>query len=244
MSFRCFNLAKQKTQSGFTLIEIIVAIIIFSLLSVMGYEGMVAAIDYHNRSKIAYEWQNQLHKTNAIIMQDLLHLRPRPVRDRLGGQERAYHTTDPDYEVQFTRGGLPSVQGSTFGGMQRVAYSVSDDNELLRWTWPTLDAFVSEEPNSQVLMGEVESLEFFQLNSRNEFEEDWPPLNETTPIYSLPRLIRFELELLNGDKIERIIPGVEDLPAAIDPYNLRGINAEEASDSDVRAEERDEDEDL
>lgn len=235
------NKGSANGQSGFTLIEIVVALVIFSLISIMGYEAMNGAIDYHNRSRVAYEWQNQLHKSNAIIMQDILHLRPRPIRDRLGGQERAYHTTDPDYVVQFTRGGLPSVQGSTLGGMQRVAYSVSDENELLRWTWKTLDAFVTEEPNSQVLMEEVKSLEFFHLNSRNEFEEDWPPLNETISIDSLPRLIRFELELINGDKIERTMPGVENLPRSVTPIIPRAPT--DAPDSDTRADERNGDDD-
>jgi len=200
------------SQGGFTLIEVIVALVIFSFLSVLGYQGLVSIIDYNERSRSSYEEQNQLHKTGAILMQDLLHLRPRPIRDRLGGRERAYTTGDPDYEVQFTRGGLPSIFGSSAGGLQRVAYSVSEDKELIRWTWPILDAFGSEEPSAQVLMGTVSRLKFYQLNSRNEFEENWPPLNQNIPIDGLPRMIRVEIELENGDKIERLIPGLQSLP--------------------------------
>ena len=199
-------------QRGFTLIEIIVALVIFSFLSVLGYQALIAIVNYNERSRSSYEEQNQLHQATAILMQDMLHLRPRPIRDRLGGKERAYTTADADYEVKFTRGGLPSVPNSSFGGLQRVAYSVSEENDLIRWVWPTLDAFSDEEPVSQVLMNGVSELAFYQLNSRNEFEENWPPLNQNVSIEVLPRMIRVDIELVNGDKIERLIPGVESVP--------------------------------
>jgi len=231
------SLVRKKPQTGFTLIEVLVAIVIFSFVSVMSYEAMTGVIDYVNRSRVTYAWQNQLHRSNALIMQDMLHLRPRPVRERLGGQLHAYHTTDPDYVVQFTRGGLPSVQGSTFGGMQRVAYSVSDDSELLRWTWPVLDAFISDEPRSQVILTSVESFQVFQLNSRNEYEENWPPLNENIAIHSLPRLIRYEIVMLNGDTIERIIPGVENVPDGDDPFGIRAQRPVEPGESDEAVEQ-------
>ena len=194
---------------GFTLIEILVALVIFSVLSVLTIEGLSALVSYSERSRSAYQLQNDLHRSSAILMQDLLHLRPRPIRDRLGGSKRAYDTRDADYAVEFTRGGLPSFGGNNLGGLQRVAYSVSADKELLRWSWPTLDAFSSEQPRSQVLMTEVEAITFYQLNAQNDFEENWPPLNQTVAIDELPRMIRVEIELLGGAKIERLIPGIQ-----------------------------------
>ena len=199
-------------QKGFTLIEIIVALVLFSVLSVLGYQGLTSIVDYNERSRSAYSEQNQLHRASAIIMQDFLHLRARPIRDRLGGRERAYTTDHPDYAVQFTRGGMPSIVGSTTGGLQRIAYSVSDEGELIRWVWPTLDAFSSEEPNPRVLMEAVSSLRFYQLNARNEFEENWPPLNQSVAVDELPRMIRIDIEMENGNRIERLIPGLESLP--------------------------------
>lgn len=205
---------RSKYQKGFTLIEIVVALIVFAVLSVLGYQGLVSVVDYNERSRQAYQEQNQLHRATSILTQDLLHLRPRPIRDRLGGQLRAYDTNDPDYSVVFTRGGLPSVVGSSLGGLQRVAYSVSEDKELLRWTWPVLDSFTEEEPESQVLMTSVESIGFYQLNAANVFEGNWPPLNENKAIDELPRLMRFEIEMVNGDKLERWMPGVQPIPAS------------------------------
>lgn len=203
---------KKFNHNGFTLIEAIVALTIFSMLAVLGYRGLDAILEYDERSRTSYKSQDQLHRADAIMMQDLLHLRSRPIRDRLGGFQRAYTTEDPDYEVQFTRGGLPYVFGNSAGGMQRIAYSISEDNELIRWTWPTLDSFTDDEPDSQVLMESVSSLTFYQLNARNEYEENWPPLNQNVAVNGLPRMIRVEIELESGEKIERLIPGVESIP--------------------------------
>jgi general secretion pathway protein J len=203
-----------RQQFGFTLIEVLVALVIFAVLSVLGYQGLAAILDYEQRSRTAYEEQMQLHRATAVLLQDFIHLRPRSTRDRLGGRNRAYQTTDPDYIVSFVRGGLPTLPGSSFGGMQRVAYSVSDDDELLRWVWPVLDSFTEIDPDSTVLINVVDSFEVYQLNAANEFEENWPPLNETLPDDVLPRMIRLEIILSEGITIERLIPGVESLSSA------------------------------
>ena len=197
---------------GFTLIEVMVALTLFSMLTILGYQAFSGVLAYNERNRTSYEAHNQLYKASFLLTQDLMHLRARPIRNRLGGRERAYTTADPDYAVKFTRGGVPSLAGSATGGLQRVAYSVSAAGELIRWTWPTLDAFTREEPFPRVVMESVSSLRVYQLNGRNEFEENWPPLNQRVSIDELPRMIRVELELNNGDRIERLIPGLQALP--------------------------------
>jgi len=214
-------------QIGFTLIEVLVALVIFAVLSVLGFQGLAAVLDYDQRSRTAYQEQIQLHRATAVLLQDFIHLRPRSTRDRLGGRNRAYQTTDPDYVVSFVRGGLPSIPGNSFGGMQRVAYSVSDEDELLRWVWPVLDSFTEVEVESTVLMNSVASFEVFQLNAANEFEENWPPLNESLSEEALPRMIRLEITMLDGFTVERLIPGVEYVPSILQGDN----NGEESQEN-------------
>jgi len=214
-----------RKQFGFTLIEVLVALVIFAVLSVLGYQGLAVILDYEQRSRTSYEKQMQLHRATAVLLQDFIHLRPRSTRDRLGGRNRAYQTTDPDYIVSFVRGGLPTIPGSSFGGMQRVAYSLTDEDELLRWVWPVLDAFTEVDPESTVLMTDVDAFEIYQLNAANEFEENWPPLNESLTEDVLPRMIRLEITLSDGVTIERLIPGVESVPAA--PQSSDESNSED-----------------
>ena len=218
---------RNRRQLGFTLIEVLVALVIFAVLSVLGYQGLAAVLDYDQRSRTAYQEQMQLHRATAVLLQDFIHLRPRTTRDRLGGRNRAYQTNDPDYVVSFVRGGLPSIPGNSFGSMQRVAYSVSDENELLRWVWPVMDSFTEIEPEADVLMNSVVSFEVYQLNAANEFERDWPPLNETLPEEILPRMIRLEITMLDGYTVERLIPGVEYVPSTLAGNN----NGEESPEN-------------
>lgn len=197
-----------KKESGFTLIEIIVALVIFSVITIACVRALTFILDYVEREQNFYQDQSHIQRTWNIVFQDLLHMRPRTERDRLGGVKRAYQTDIDEYLLLFTRGGLPPITGSE-GGLQRVAYSVDEDGQFIRWTWPSMDMYNDEEPNEQVLMGGVSQAEFWQLNASNEYEANWPPLNEQLSDDALPRMIRLVIEMETGDRIERIIPGLQ-----------------------------------
>lgn len=203
-----------KKSAGFTLIEIIVALAIFALLTVLCFRGLTFILDYVERDEAYYQDQDRIQRAWSIILQDILHMRPRAERDRLGGVERAYQTGIDEYLLVLTRGGMPTITG-TESGLQRVAYSLSEEGEFLRWTWPGMDLFSDEEPTSQLLIGDVNAIEFWQLNASNEFEQSWPPLNEQIAVTSLPRMIRLVIELQDGVRIERLIPGIEAPAAAV-----------------------------
>ncbi|MEQ9021808.1 MAG: hypothetical protein RLN82_03500 [Pseudomonadales bacterium] len=65
------------------------------------------------------------------------------------------------------------------------------------------------------------------MNAANEFEENWPPLNETLSEEALPRMIRLEITMLDGFSVERLIPGVEYVPSAPEGNN----NGEESPEN-------------
>jgi len=196
------------SQGGFSLLEVIIALIIFAMIVSFVTVGLSRIVDYVERDREQYQPQNKIQRTWSVILQDMLHLRPRTQRDRLGGVILAYQTNFGPYAVSFTRGGLPPIPG-TLSGMQRVAYSVDEEGQLLRWVWPGLDLFDEVEPDSQVLMGGVEEIQFLQLNARNEYDPDWPPLNETLQPNALPRMVKLVIRMTNGDEIERVVPGIE-----------------------------------
>lgn len=193
---------------GFTLIEVLVALIIFTLITILGFRALTYILDYVERDESYYQDQDRIQRAWNILLQDMLHLRPRAVRDRLGGITRAYQTGTDDYLLVLTRGGMPTITG-TESGLQRVAYSLSDEGEFLRWTWPGMDLFNDAEPASQLLIGGVARVEFWQLNASNEFEQNWPPLNQQVTLTELPRMVRLVIEMEDGAQIERLIPGVE-----------------------------------
>jgi general secretion pathway protein J len=199
--------------SGFTLIEMLVAMTVFSILSVMAYRALdgVLALDERSSNTLAADSAKQ--RAMAILLQDFLHIRPRVVRDERNDYQRAYEVSE-EYAVRFTRGGLPML-ASMPAGMQRIAYSLNDDKELLRWVWPQLDGTSDLEPQSKVLLTGVEKFVVEQLDKNNSFVNAWPPINEATELHGLPKLIRLTIELADGSKLERLIPGVESSAARL-----------------------------
>ena len=195
---------------GFTLIEVLVVMVIFSVLMVLGYMGFERMVDVDARSRQQVAEQNQLHYSWSVLINDFLQLRARPVRDQLGDPQAAYQVEVDDYAVRFTRGGLPLGVDSS-GGLQRVAYRVNEKGELERWVWPVLDQLVDNQPIAQPLMGGVSSIRFEQLDLENNYQLLWPPLNTNLSLQALPRMVRITLTLADGSELMRLVPGV-DLP--------------------------------
>jgi general secretion pathway protein J len=198
---------------GFTLIEMLVAMTIFSILSVMAYRALDGVLALDERSSNTLAADSAKHRAMAILLQDFLHIRPRVVRDERNDYQRAYEISE-EYLVRFTRGGLPML-ASMPAGMQRIAYSLNDEKELLRWVWPQLDGTSDLEPQSKVLLTGVEEFLVEQLDENNSFVNAWPPINEATELHDLPKMIRLTIELADGRKLERLIPGVESSAARL-----------------------------
>ncbi|GAF77200.1 unnamed protein product [marine sediment metagenome] len=204
---------RNRRNNGFTLIEVLVAISIFAMLSIFSVQGflLVANMEQRNREEVATE--QAFHRVWSLIGQDLLHIRQRPIHDQFGVVSGAYIAGRDPYLVEFTRGGLPSVSVAP-GGMMRIAYRLSDEGELIRTTWSALDTPDIDDFQERVIMTGLVEAQFEQLNDSNYFESLWPPLNaqgETANI--MPRMIRVTLETMDGLALTRLMPGLTTVGA-------------------------------
>ncbi len=216
------TLAINRSISGFTLIEVLIAISIFAMLSIFSVQGflLVANMEQRNRAEVATE--QSFHKAWSLIGQDLLHIRQRPVHDQFGTVSGAYIAGRDPYLVEFTRGGLPSLPVAP-GGMTRVAYRLSEEGELIRTTWSALDTVDIDDVQERVILDGLEEVQFEQLNDSNYFEPIWPPLNSQGNTENLmPRMIQVSLQTLEGLEMTRLMPGI--IPATITASGGRGGN--------------------
>jgi general secretion pathway protein J len=195
--------------AGFTLIEIMVALIIMAVIMIMAYNAFDGVLRLESRSKEAFLAENRRSLAFSIMLNDFLHMRARPARDQLGGVRPAYLAPSGDYSVEFTRGGLPDV-GTMAGGIQRVAYRV-EENKLIRTTWQTVDIAASTETLDQVLATGVVDLEVSQLDQDRRYTGNWPPLNVDLNPDALPPMVRIVLTTQDGDDIDMLIPGTGNL---------------------------------
>ena len=137
--------------SGFTLIEILVAMAIFTLLSALAYGSLSRTIQ---SSEILSDRMNRLQSVQRTIRQldqDFMQLAPRPVRKDLGDSYSPALQADSQLStaLELTRGGWSNPAARPRGSLQRVAYVVEDE-QLLRYHWHVLDRTFSNEQRRMV----------------------------------------------------------------------------------------------
>ena len=200
-------------QSGFTLVEAVVSLMLLAVMSVMSYQAVEVILGANERSRTNLSDEAQLHRAWQIINRDLFHLRPRTFADGLGSKEPAYVTNPDQFGLRFSRGGGP-LTGSNPTGVSRIEYSLNAKDQLERRSWPITATSLNNDGNLLILMNNVDTVEIEQLSRGRLFVPDWPPLNEIHSSLSLPRMIRITIVSLDGSETTRLIPGLDYDPRA------------------------------
>lgn len=195
-----------------------VALLIMAVVSVLAYSAFDGVLQMETRSKEQFLGENRLQLATSVILNDLIHLRQRPVRDLLGGQEGAYLAPRGEFALVFTRGGAADFS-AVGGSVQRLGYRV-EDGRLIRSRWQVVDAGPSTLREDQVLATDIESLNVEQLDKGGDFSPFWPPANEYVGLAAVPALIRVTLVSAGGESHSLLVPGpdtaVETGPAGGD----------------------------
>ena len=97
--------------AGFTLIELMVAMAIFGILSALAYGVINQTILNSEILSSRMERLKAIQKTVRLISDDFIQLAPRPVRQDIGEGFSASLTTDIQsvYAVELTRGGWSNL---------------------------------------------------------------------------------------------------------------------------------------
>jgi len=197
----------KRNPDGFTLLELMVAVAIFAVLSAMAYGGLRNVIDNSQQTEIAMKRLQQVQLAMLKISRDLTQLSPRSIRDEYGNTS-SYILTDQgdDIFIEFTRGGRRNPAEMLRSHLQRVAYKI-EENTLSRLYWPQLDRTQEMQPYESVLLEEVESASIRFLDNDNEWHDEWPPFSATgqtdgdTVVLSA---IEFTVELQDWGELVRI----------------------------------------
>jgi len=199
MNARC-----KKSTSGFTLLEILVALIIFALISIMTYRGLTTVLQ--TRTHLAEE--NRKWRAVAMLFaridQDLSMLSKRPVRDAsdLTAPPFAAQPIAPgeqDAQLMFTRMGF-SGQTNALAGPMRCAYRLRGEvvEQLL---WPAPDSAPRAVPVINTLLENVATMEFQYLDNAGAWHTRWPlPGNNMV----FPAAVQVVLELKSKERVTRL----------------------------------------
>ncbi|MGB5456913.1 MAG: type II secretion system minor pseudopilin GspJ [Gammaproteobacteria bacterium] len=162
---------------GFTLLELLVAVAIFSVLSAMAYGGLRNVIDNSKQTEITMQRLQEVQMAMLKISRDFNQLAQRGIRDEFGNtQDYLVASNDNDIFIEFTRNGRRNPAELQRSHLQRVAYRL-EENQLFRLDWPHLDRSQEMQPYESMLLTDVETASIRFLDNNNEWHELWPPLN-------------------------------------------------------------------
>ena len=161
---------------GFTLIEVLVSLAIFGIMSALAYQALGQTL---SNTELLHERVDRIHaiqRTMSLLGRDLIQASPRPIRDPLGdGFLPSLRTSlNTDFALEVTRGGWSNPAGLPRGTLQRAAYRL-EEGELLRYHWNVLDPTIANEPIVTELLTDVDSLLFRYRTHKGDWSEQWPP---------------------------------------------------------------------
>lgn len=195
-------------QRGFTLIEMLVAVLIAAILSILAFEAMQNALANRERIRASGARLQAIQFTMRNLVQDLSQLNPRPVREPVGdGYQPALEALA---ELTFTHGGWTNPAGGERSTLQRVRYVVRE-KVLYREYWQVLDARLQPDPQSRPLLNQVKEFKFRFMDAGKEWRDSWPPAAQSGGVLSLresamrPIAVEITLELEDFGKLIRLI---------------------------------------
>lgn len=192
--------------SGFTLLELLVAIAIFAIAAQLAFGGLRHILDGRAQLAPRHEQAAQLRYAVTMLERDLLAARPRPVRDALGAPVGAFVAGNGEELVALSRGDSSRPTLLDAVGLYRVGYRL-EDGVLLRESSPVLDAVQGSRRTTQALLDGVAELRLRCLASQDDsWSTVWPPAGVS--LRSLPQAVEFELVFRDGRRLRRLLlPG-------------------------------------
>lgn len=194
---------------GFTLLELLVALAVFSIMAVAAYGGLRNVL----YTRAAVEEQNQRLAAVQLavyrLSQDIEQVIPRGIRDEYGEPQAALlGSTLADDRLILTRAGWDNPLGQSRATLQRVAYRLRE-GRLWRLHWPVLDRGGRIEPRETLLLDRVREFKIRFLD-QDDWRDDWPPLassgDERKPDPDrLPRAVEIHLTLEDWGEITRLL---------------------------------------
>lgn len=233
-------------QSGFTLLEILIAVLITGMLGLGIWQvmnGLMASREAVDRVSGEFE---KVHRTIMLLERDLFQSLDRAVKDGFGDSRPAMSSLEQGADLTLTRQGWRNPLGERRSELQRVAWSFDDiDQTLTRRYWTVLDQAQTSEPREQRLLERVLAVEVRFLSRDNEWLDNWPagnnnatgsteldadgnPVDEVAvpPSGGMPRAVEFTLEHERFGLISRLV-------------DLGGFNAEQERMNQQQRDEQD-----
>jgi len=189
-----------RRSSGFTLVEVLLALAIFCVITILAYRATASLTEGEARlSAEARRWRT-LEALFTRFEADIRQAIPRA--SRAGPRiEPAWLALPADgagnAALVFTRAGAEFADDPGIAG-QRIGYRLRGRAVEIAY-WPQLDNAADIQPAVYTLVDGVTGFRIAYLGVAGAWRDSWPVQGES----ALPRAVRVELALDSGETIER-----------------------------------------
>jgi general secretion pathway protein J len=195
--------ARRTGARGFTLIEILSALLVLSLLALMSYRGLGAVLDAREHTRDETDKWRRVTAFIARFERDVQLAAPRPVRSTTAsgsGSAPAWRGevgATEQSRLEFSR--FAATEGVDTA--RRIAYRMNEKNEVELWLWPGLDIAPDTLPARYPVLAGVKTFELQYLNPGLVWVNVWPSSPADPPI---PQAVRLRLVLASSEEIVRV----------------------------------------
>lgn len=196
---------RRSRANGFTLLEILIALAVFTVMAAMAYSSLNALIAVSEGGQRSLDRVAAVQRAMHRFESDLVQFVHRGVRDNFGDARPALIANARNtYPLEFTRRGWRNPLGRARSSLQRVAYRV-EDSELVRYYWRALDRPPQAEPLTVELLDDVDRMATRFADQRGTWHEQWPPTDVPPSARPVPVAIEIQLELADLGEIRRLV---------------------------------------
>ena len=198
--------------SGFTLLEVLVAVGIFALFSTMAYGSLLRILDTRDRLETERDYWRSLSLSFLRVEEDLALARPRSVRGPDNIVQPAFRGQPVDSRalgdasIEFTRGGQLVIGDGARSDLQRIGYQLRD-GVLLRLIRPALDQAPGGKSLELPLLEHVEEMRVRFYVAAGGWVDFWPPPSQTgaaPALNTLPAAVELTLKIEGRGEIVRV----------------------------------------
>ena len=191
-----------KRQSAFTLLELLVSLALFAILSVIAYGGLQTVLDARRVTDQQAQRLAGLQMLFRIVGRDIEQTIQRGIRDSFGDHQAAL--SGDNEHLEFSRTGRRNPGGFSRSHLQRIRYSWQED-QIERRSWTVLDRAQDSPFQEAVLASNIKTLEFRYLDEQLQWHTQWPlPQQDKNSAPALPRAIEVTIEAEGWGRITRL----------------------------------------
>ncbi len=210
MKLTCRQKPSWPQHHGFTLLELLVAMAIFALLSVMAYAGLSTVLNANQILETNMQRLTEVQRSMTLLSRDIRQTIDRGIRDTYGDiKQPLVGATALDSlgspAIELTRTGYANPLGARRSFLQRVAYRVEEET-LYRDSWQVLDQAQDSEADALAICEEVKALTLRYLDQDDAWHDQWPPADPDFKGAVLPKAVEVTLELTDWGEIVRLLP--------------------------------------